>query len=84
MAALAAWSRVLNAADKLFQAADDLDDLGGAGRLARDWKPRPRLEKSVADGPGRDEALGSLLGQLEAARPRPNRKPMAPPRSRTG
>jgi hypothetical protein len=61
----AAYSRIVNAADKLFTAVADLEAAGGMARLAAGWTPKARDRAAVVLKSSRD-ALDGQLATLKA------------------
>ena len=72
-----AWNKVQGYAEKLFQAIDDLDELGGSTRAATvgRWSV-PAMDRALGSLRAAREALDAEIARLESRRrffPRPRR-----------
>ena len=72
--ARAAYSRLVQFADKLFLASEELEHLGGVSAVAVGWTPS-QLEKAAAVLKSARDALTTPLDDLQALKQRRVRRP---------
>ncbi len=72
--ALAAYSRLVQFADKLFLATEELDGFGGIAAVAGGWSPA-KQEKVAAMLKSARDALNAQLNQLQGLKQRQVRRP---------